>query len=927
MGLPDIDLDHPIPFDQDGKVRYDTRVPEESLAHAMCWLLAWNGFHIFDTEHLNALIDESAKLGEEPKPVESDARICAATRVFPVIVLVHDEQHRTRQFESPWLRQELPFSRVTLELFVNKGVFSPVLDAAVPNTPPPLSVRAILAAWEPFIRGDVEEHDAPVQLVGGNSIVEASCACDVAPMDSAPVDIQVWTGASSPVLEEVVKRSFVASTRFTDPSNFRFVKVPPGVAVRTAAHVFEQQTGYHANWYAGSAVKNGRLIASTDRQFMSLFRFEEQCYYAQRALLVGGAAGITGQIHALALPVNASAPLAERSRNAAGHEEEVRLTVHDGWGYIKQCLAEKLSESNPTLSKVGTLDVGTQAADDSVMKTRVNLAAPRSSYQMFQWFRAQGRAQIEAENEAVSELARAFAKPSNRPPEPSEWHKWVSEPWARNLLSHAPMHYAAHPLVRRVLRRALVQAFDVRMLTGDPPLSGGVAMPVVPGPVVMPVCDRLNDFSTGEGGLALFRFPADTMNWVTTLQVDRTSALANFLGTMEAVQYTLLANHADSNSSSPELFAKGMLGVIPDALWPRAWKETSLVLCHEDIKANAAWWGPASAAIDKTCPLPRWLDVTGALTICQWYAAGNCVGVPFELQHRLAGDYDGDQVVMLAQAQLPATYAYIHTKSEERTVNPKLEKTLKPMGEAESRIGCIEKVHRGASLVGTWTNLSSHLLRLDDEQLSTIAAKVDIEGGAAALLSRVSLGIKEGTDAFKTHVNIDESQQLASRLLQELRHKGQLAPYARWKRHPEVVWARAEDDGALYGLVSKLYWTLVDDKFGVNVLPDPASARQYVCNGPLHEIQTLLTKAIARAFADLGDTDDPLAEWTTTNVPGTPELRRPVVLMVWNAIHESASFPSIPGGDEGATACATRAFGRFVETYWEDLAHFLPRDI
>lgn len=916
MGLPRIDVTRKIQFGRTW-VRYQTTVEApKSFFHSVCWLLMLEGFYVFDPDALKAMLEEYATERGWVAPADVDDYVVLIASLFPVQIYVHDGTGKP----VPVPEEGRPHR---INLFRNGGSISPVLRKGVR----PMSPEAIIALHDPRLKPiDLSERDAPLQLRGNNTLRDVRCHCDVAPMSSDPIQIEVWDGTRGRTDRRELR--FVACSAFTNPAAFRSVTLPKSASVADLCSEYVSAQGFHCDWYAGSSVKNGRLIASTDPQFLGLFRFEEQCYYAQRALLVGGTAGVTGKVRVLSLPAGASALMAKECDDVHGQPEKVTLQVHDGWGYIKECLAKELRQSNPSLGGVNEVASFGEAFEhpedpESGLRTRVELRPPRAGYQMFQWFRAQDGGALELETKAVEELATRFETSAPRPV-PNEI---VREPWAKRLLAHARDGFVRHPLVRRVLRRSLIHEVDRRMLTGDPPLAGGVAMPVVSEGIVIPVCSRMGSFGANGGGVAVFRHPADTMNWVTTDHIDRESALACFMGEMEAIQYTLLARE-DGASGPPTLFAKGMLGVIPDALWPRAWEGQSMVVCHKDIKASAHWFGKTSSEMEKECPVPIDRSLWGALTICQWLAPGNCVGVPYSLQSTLAGDYDGDQAVLLEESQLPETYAYIHKMCSSRPKNPKLEKTLRLLTPDDSRIACIEKIHAGASLVGTWTNVSSHLLRLPPEKLARFADDQHFEG-PEALLQRVSLGIKQGTDAFKTRVDIHESSTLAALLLDAIEREQLLAPYVRWKKHPEVEWERED---APYGLVSRLYWRLAE-RHGASALSPVTAANEFVVRA--EEEKSLpsdddIANGLRRIIAIVQSWDSQgrqrelralLGQWHGDEGQHRAGLAR----RTWNVFHIRIELEPTGQMPKEMQERTLAVFGDFVTDYWDVLEAQLPR--
>lgn len=701
--------------------------------------------------------------------------IRAVAEMYRLLIVVHHD-FGFPEVCAPW-GHHTPF--VLNLVYRGNNHYNPLLPSQGRKKEPKKlpSRRGSRSKWAP----KEESRSVPVRLQRSNSLDVARCACKVTPMKSDAVEVPTY--APNGELVEMEKRYYCVYSHLTEQPFF-YVLANDLRPERRRSLLEKPFLDGHLDWYASSSLKKGKLIGATNPYFHNLFKLEEACYYAGRALFDTGCAGVAGRMRVLSVPSGTEADLLPGSSGL-----KVRVQVYDGFGYIKRCLAQKLE---------GTL-----------IAEKISVDPPKANYQMFQWLVAEDEEDRELEQFVAEELAGG-GRPSGKKEkhsskkleEPEPEGEYRDERWVRSLLALDP-ELAHHPLFVEMRYRARLDRLAVRMTTGDPPLASGVAMPVATPDVVLPVTERLDDFQRGPIGV--FRYPGDTLNWVCTDEVDDSSDMARFLGTMESVQYTLTGRKFDipSMKGEPEegpgllTFYKGMFGVIEDDMWPDEWADFAIVVGHDDQKANEAWTEEGHVLESRARKGPEAFELDGCLVLLNWFEAGSCIGLSYEgVQKKLAGDYDGDLAVLLSGTRFPTTYRYIGKKLKESgrgVKNPKLPKLYSPKVVGESRSNCILKVWDGASLAGAWSNIAAILLAFDAktrDELAEIVSQAAKEQGkedqvypsGAHLLARASLGYKEGTDAFKTKVDIQQSFSAAKVIRDVLRSRGLSVPYIHMKR-------------------------------------------------------------------------------------------------------------------------------------------------
>ncbi|MBB5262687.1 shikimate kinase, partial [Rhizobium leguminosarum] len=97
---------------------------------------------------------------------------------------------------------------------------------------------------------------------------------------------------------------------------------------------------------------------------------------------------------------------------------------------------------------------------------------------------------------------------------------------------------------------------------------------------------------------------------------------------------------------------KGILIVVPDAMWPADFIDRGVVMSAEDVKCHSRWLEEKDRVKADTA-----LDCVGILQATEVFAPGSLVAVPTAEQKKLDGDFDGDAVVIIGDR--PRLYEHV----------------------------------------------------------------------------------------------------------------------------------------------------------------------------------------------------------------------------------------------------------------------------
>ncbi|MBL6446009.1 DUF4157 domain-containing protein [Fulvivirga sp. 29W222] len=529
---------------------------------------------------------------------------------------------------------------------------------------------------------------------------------------------------------------------------FSFIKVE--LPENTTADTFKKIVTFKGKHYridmlAGSSLKSsvdnagsvyGVEVGSIDL-LKNMLGFEESSYYAQRALFPLVVGGVEGQVRGRTLPVG------DDNEKTFYLKNGTPIQVEDGWGYIVKSLADKMQEGGLSHDKrTPTQESG------------------RTSYQMLEWLDTE-------DPEIVYELVNNGLQ---------AYQQFLQDNPAltySNILTENTPNVVTQDIDK-------IKTLHSIFTTGKPPMESAVAMPVSGDNVVVPQTSRFTGKTSGQGA-SIIRSPADKQNFhpIPAENIDQDSGQSRFVSDIEGIQYTLTGK-----DNGVLTFFKGMLGIIPDDQWPDAWKEVDLIVTSKDRKLYEDWVKDSSLQGSEDTDSPQNDRATahktsqdflirGSLVATQWFDKGSFVGVPNTIQKWLGGDYDGDEMGMIFNSQNPQLNQFIANDAfEQNEVNPKLKKTftLNPNLSREKRFMDMRSAN-----VGLWSSLAAQVKALPDEQNEAMAEATSEDrllpddsalnnlSEPVRMIKEIQLGMKVGTDAYKTAVSATDFEDRAKK--------------------------------------------------------------------------------------------------------------------------------------------------------------------
>ncbi|WP_246756950.1 shikimate kinase [Bradyrhizobium neotropicale] len=196
---------------------------------------------------------------------------------------------------------------------------------------------------------------------------------------------------------------------------------------------------------------------------------------------------------------------------------------------------------------------------------------------------------------------------------------------------------------------------------------GAVAIPSADGCLHVPTLK--SDTLTGTSGVLIGRSPYDKPNLrpFTAEQVksaiggDPTAAFLDQCVTMQYSFNVAQKSGEELAADDPTFFAKGLLIVVPDEMWPADFADRALVMSAEDVKCHSSWInGKDRAKMDTP------VDCVGILQATELFAPGSVVAVPPSEQKKLDGDFDGDSLVLVGDR--PQLYEHVRQFDQEEQV-------------------------------------------------------------------------------------------------------------------------------------------------------------------------------------------------------------------------------------------------------------------
>ncbi|WP_246232041.1 shikimate kinase [Sinorhizobium alkalisoli] len=193
-----------------------------------------------------------------------------------------------------------------------------------------------------------------------------------------------------------------------------------------------------------------------------------------------------------------------------------------------------------------------------------------------------------------------------------------------------------------------------------------------PGAVAVPSGDEClhvptlkSETLTGTNGVLIGRSPYDKPN-LRPIATDLVRSAAGgdptavFLGACVAMQYSFNVAQKSGEelaADDPTFFAKGILIVVPDEMWPANYADRALVMSAEDVKCHSQWTTGKDRVKEDTA-----LDCLGVLQATEVFAPGSLIAVPTGEQKKLDGDFDGDTVIIIGDR--PQLYEHVREFDE-----------------------------------------------------------------------------------------------------------------------------------------------------------------------------------------------------------------------------------------------------------------------
>ncbi|MCP3476666.1 AAA family ATPase [Bradyrhizobium sp. CCGUVB1N3] len=187
---------------------------------------------------------------------------------------------------------------------------------------------------------------------------------------------------------------------------------------------------------------------------------------------------------------------------------------------------------------------------------------------------------------------------------------------------------------------------------------GAVAVPSDDGCLHVPTLK--SDTLTGTSGVLLGRSPYDKPN-LRPFEAGRVrsavdgDSTAAFMDQCVAMQYSFNVAQKSAehlSADDPTFFAKGILIVVPDQMWPANYAGHGLVMSAEDVKSHSNWTKRKDRVTEDTS-----VDGVGILQATELFAPGSLVAIPIGEQKKLDGDFDGDTAIVIADR--PQLYEHV----------------------------------------------------------------------------------------------------------------------------------------------------------------------------------------------------------------------------------------------------------------------------
>ena len=469
--------------------------------------------------------------------------------------------------------------------------------------------------------------------------------------------------------------------------------------------------------------------------YRTLFNFQEGFFYMQRALLPNDekpTIGLRGRIRGVVHPDG------EHAFQFAG----LPFKTHDGWGYIKRSVADTMyaphkkeppkQETPLPSSKKSQRKKKQQPPQQPKVQQPLKEARkllPKAetanlSYQAFHWY--------PEDEDTVSEAVRGGLKfiEENQ----DKWQELRKQRQQQKSKKKAlPLPTPKKKDEEDDEEEAPSKLMFRALTSGRPRVRNAVAVPVSGESMVLPTHGPNGYFEGADQGLLVGRSPYDNPNLYPIgkekviyrgqdeRESERTTP-SDFLAQMESVQYTMsgYTYPPESVKGGPFegqlTFFKGMLGIVPDKLWPEGYEDVDLVVSNQDIKLDEKWEGEAEKPrLEKITPFV----MQGLLVVKDWYTPQMHVGVPTDVQKWLAGDYDGDLATLIFARDNPELFSLVNENFKPTGVSPKIKKSFTQSGETLTRGRQIRDIM--SPVLGMWSSLADRVLSVTEEERDELA--------------------------------------------------------------------------------------------------------------------------------------------------------------------------------------------------------------
>ncbi len=248
-------------------------------------------------------------------------------------------------------------------------------------------------------------------------------------------------------------------------------------------------------------------------------------------------------------------------------------------------------------------------------------------------------------------------------------------------------------------------------LTVGLPHHAGIGIPIADDGILLPATRAWEN--AVQGNIGFGRNPFDNKYPLQSVKKEQI-AFSKDLANLASFQYTLTGYGSDAIGH----FFKGMLGIIPDSLWPKEFSEQNILVSARDRKLCQSWSKASDKKTAQTCKAQ--LKLNGILTVKQLIPLGQPVGVSLKLAKKTAGDYDGDVYGILPLANYPQFDKMLIKSSEQFISNPKIEKTVTPHQNVNNFKKIIDS-HDEATLLGGWSAVQNVFYSLSPQQKNQLA--------------------------------------------------------------------------------------------------------------------------------------------------------------------------------------------------------------